>query len=461
MRGNGGDRTLRIVAKRASIGARLGSRFVGITLVTALVVVACGGNDDKPRAATARCGFDGGARCQPERRRVDRAKPSFTNPTDITNPLFPSTGLTQVIQLGEEERKPSRVEATRLPTTKTIEWNGRRVETVVQQYVAFLDRRMVEVALDYFAQADDGSVWYFGEAVSNYKDGDVADHEGTWTAGKDGPPGMIMPAHPKRGDVYRPENIPALVFEEDTVQSVGATVDGPRGRVEGAIVVREHLMDNTFENKVFAPGYAEFQTRAADEHIATALALPVDAVAVPPPPEIEAVTRDAGDILEAARSGNWTAASAAAAAASTAWTGLRAGAVPTLLAAQMSDALDDLARAADRREPANASRAAIDVAGAGLDLQLRSRPYAEVDLARLDLWSRQLMVDAAANDAGAVAGDVATIETIRDRIAHTLGSSVGPIDAVLHELRAAADKKELAAASEASARLRTALAARN
>ncbi len=131
----------------------------------------------------------------------------------------------------------------------------------MQQYVAYLDRRMVEVALDYFAQADDGSVWYFGEAVSNYKDGVVADHEGSWIAGKDGPPGMIMPAHPKRGDVYRPENIPGLVFEEDTVQSAGATVDGPRGRVEGAIVVREHLMDNTFEDKVFAPGYAEFQTR--------------------------------------------------------------------------------------------------------------------------------------------------------------------------------------------------------
>ncbi len=80
--------------------------------------------------------------------------------------------------------------------------------------------------------------------------------------------------------------------------------------------------------------------------------------------------------------------------------------------------------AVDRREPAGAGQAAIDVAGAGLDLQLRSRPYAEVDLARLDLWSRQLTVDAAANGAGAVAGDVATIETIRDRIADTLGSSL-------------------------------------
>lgn len=173
-----------------------------MALVTALVVVACGGNDDGSRTATGRCGFDGGRRCQPESQRVDRARPSFTNPTDITNPLFPSSRLTQVLQLGEEEGKPSRVEATRISTDG---WS---------------------IALDYFAQADDGSVWYFGEAVSNYKDGVIADHEGTWIAGKDGPPGMIMPADPRPGGIYRPENIPGLVFEEDTVKSVGATVDG-------------------------------------------------------------------------------------------------------------------------------------------------------------------------------------------------------------------------------------------
>jgi hypothetical protein len=42
---------------------------------------------------------------------------------------------------------------------------------------------------------------------------------------------MIMPAHPKVGDVYRSENIPGLVFEQATVRSVTATVDGPRGPV--------------------------------------------------------------------------------------------------------------------------------------------------------------------------------------------------------------------------------------
>ena len=99
------------------------------------------------------------------------------------------------------------------------------------------------MAQDYFAQADDGSVWYFGENVDNYENGVVVDHEGTWLAGRDGPPGMIMPAVPRVGDVYRPENIPDLVFEEVTVQAVDERVDGPNGAVDGALLVRERLLE--------------------------------------------------------------------------------------------------------------------------------------------------------------------------------------------------------------------------
>ena len=91
----------------------------------------------------------------------------------------------------------------------------------------------MEAARDYYAQGADGSVWYFGEEVDNYEDGVVVDHEGTWLAGPEGPPGMIMPAQPAVGAVYRPENIPGVVLEEDTVKAVDQTVQGPRGPVLG------------------------------------------------------------------------------------------------------------------------------------------------------------------------------------------------------------------------------------
>ena len=53
----------------------------------------------------------------------------------------------------------------------------------------------------------------------------VADRDGIWLAGRDGPAAMIMPAMAKVGDVFRPENICGVVFEEVTVQSVGVPSD--------------------------------------------------------------------------------------------------------------------------------------------------------------------------------------------------------------------------------------------
>ncbi|MGI0036675.1 MAG: hypothetical protein ACRD98_12495 [Nitrososphaera sp.] len=192
--------------------------------------------------------------------RVDLVMPTFSNPTNITNPLFPISNLHSAILLGNVEGEPFRTETTLLPDTRIIEWEGQKVETLVSQYVAFIDGRIEEVALDHYAQADDGSVWYFGEDVFNYEDGVVADTEGTWFAGKDGPAALIMPSKPKVGDVFRPENIPNLVFEEVTITSVDLTVDGPLGPVYGAILSKELHMDGFTEDKYFAPGYGEFST---------------------------------------------------------------------------------------------------------------------------------------------------------------------------------------------------------
>jgi hypothetical protein len=394
----------------------------------------------------------------PEGERADLAVPSFSDPTDVTNPLFPIGELHSALLLGKAEGKPLRVETTLLPGTKTIDWNGSQVETLESQYVAFLDGRLHEVALDWYAQADDGSVWYLGEDVFNYEHGVIADTEGTWLAGREGPAAMIMPADPRVGDVYRPENAPGRVFEEVTVKSVGRTVDGPRGPVDGAIVVEELHQDGKHEDKTFAPGYGEFTTGAGADVEAVALAVPTDALAGSPPAELETISTGADDVFDAAGSSDWKTASAALDRITSAWATYRAGDVPVLLDAQMNAALETLAGAVGAARARDAREAALDVARAGLDLQLRYRLPAEIDLARFDVWTRQLLVDAAAGDEAAVAGDVTTLEWIRDRVAHALdGSATRRIDAELRYLRATADAEELAAATEAAARLRETL----
>ena len=350
--------------------------------------------------------------------RVDVATPTFSNPTSVTNPLFPKSALAQVVQLGVEGGDRMRFEATQLEDTRTITWNGRQVETRVTHFVGYRNGRMIEVALDYYAQADDGSVWYFGEEVDNYSNGVVADHNGTWLAGRDGPPGMIMPAHPKVGDVYRPENIPGLVFEEATVKAVNQTVDGPRGRVRGAMRMEAHLMDGSVEEKLYAPGYGEFQARVAssDEFYQVALAVPKDRRGSEVPSALSTISDGAANVFDAAPTTTWDRISATVAGMASAWDRNRTRQVPELLATQMGDALDALRTAVAARVPANVRQAAIGVAGASLDLQLPFEDLSDIDESRLEIWTLQLVVDRAQGDAAAVAGDRATLVAIEDRI---------------------------------------------
>jgi hypothetical protein len=158
--------------------------------------------------------------------RVDLSMPTFSDPTNVTNPLFPVSKQESVLMLGHVDGKPFRTEVTLLPETRIIEWQGQQVETLVSQYTAYLDGRIQEVAYDFYAQANDGSVWYFGEDVADFEGGAIVTKEGTWIAGKDGPAAMIMPANPKVEDVYRTENNPGIAFEEVTVKSTDKTLDG-------------------------------------------------------------------------------------------------------------------------------------------------------------------------------------------------------------------------------------------
>jgi hypothetical protein len=99
------------------------------------------------------------------------------------------------------------------------------------------------------------------------------------------------------------------------------------------------------------------------------------------------------------------------------------GDAPELLVGQITGALDVLAKAVDARDPARSRQAALRAEQAALDLELRHRQPAEVDLGRLDLWARQLRGDAAARDTGAVAGDVATLQVIWDRSGHAVAAA--------------------------------------
>ena len=120
-----------------------------------------------------------------------------------------------------------------------------------------------------------------------------------------------------------------------------------------------------------------------------------------------------------------------------------------------SDAIGALIAAVEARAGIRARQAALDVRQGSLDLELRYRPVAEIDLARFDLWAARLQVDAAAGNEASVNGDVFALDYIRDRIQHALKNSDRTrLNTGLEELYAAVSNGDLDAAAAAAGRLR-------
>ena len=180
----------------------------------------------------------------------------FSHPRDITNPYLPLAYLKQDIIEGSEGGKKTRVERTGMPDKrKTFKIGGQDVEAMVVEDRAYENGELVEVAVDYFAQDDFGTVYYLGEDVDEYENGKVVSHEGAWLLGRDTQtPGVLMPAHPKVGDVFKSEDVSKEISETDEVVSVSETVTVPAGTFTDCVKIKEHLADGTTEFKYYAPG---------------------------------------------------------------------------------------------------------------------------------------------------------------------------------------------------------------
>ncbi len=180
----------------------------------------------------------------------------FSHSRNITNPYLPVAILKQDILEGKEDGKSVHIERTAMPDKrKTFKIGNQDVQAFAVEDRESEDGQLSEVAMDYFAQADDGTVYYLGEDVDAYKDGKVISHEGAWMFGKDTQtPGVLMPAHPHVGDKYKSENVSKSITEEDEVLSLSETVRTPSGTYHNCLKVKETLADGGVEYKFFAPG---------------------------------------------------------------------------------------------------------------------------------------------------------------------------------------------------------------
>jgi hypothetical protein len=141
-------------------------------------------------------------------------------------------------------------------TTKTKIVDG--VECVVVLDRVYDEKgRLIEKTYDYFAQDLDGKVWYFGEDVKNYKNGNFQDTSGSWLAGVNGAEaGVIMQAPPVVGQSYSQENAPGIAEDAAKVLSLAAGVSTPYGNFDPTLKTHEFtpLDPSLQEHKFYVAG---------------------------------------------------------------------------------------------------------------------------------------------------------------------------------------------------------------
>ena len=156
----------------------------------------------------------------------------FTNPTLITNqywPLIPGSVFVYYAE-GEDGCEVSRV--TVLSSTKDDfagEYGENNFEALEVQDLEWVSEEcdgeyaLVEETIDWYAQDDDGNVWYLGEDTVAYDDEEECPTSaGSWEAGSDvadvgsnAEAGIIMLAEPKVGLAYQQE------YYEDEAEDMG------------------------------------------------------------------------------------------------------------------------------------------------------------------------------------------------------------------------------------------------
>jgi hypothetical protein len=180
--------------------------------------------------------------------------PVFTNPTDISNSYLPLAALNQDILLGTESGDSVRVVRTRSTATRTFTFESQTVAAVIIIDSVFVEGALDEVALDYIAQADDGTVYYFGEDVDLYQGGVVVSHDGSWLYGGAAKNlGILMPAQPRVGDRFLAEDAAPVTVEKDEIVSDTATVTVPAGTYVNCVKIKE-VSNGEVEYKYYAAG---------------------------------------------------------------------------------------------------------------------------------------------------------------------------------------------------------------
>jgi hypothetical protein len=175
------------------------------------------------------------------------------------NPFFILEPNYQLMLSGGDTGEEAQVTITVLNETREV--NG--TETRVIEERETIGGELVEISRNFFAICEEtNTVFYFGEEVDDYNNGNIIGHEGAWLAGEDAnQPAIIMPGTILLGARYYQEIAPNIALDRAEIVDMGKLIQTPSGSFKDTLIIRETtpLEPEATELKYYAAGIGLIQ----------------------------------------------------------------------------------------------------------------------------------------------------------------------------------------------------------
>jgi hypothetical protein len=139
---------------------------------------------------------------------------------------------------------------------ETKEVNGTTTRVIEEREES--NRSLSEISRNFYAiDQETGDVFYYGEDVDFYTNGQITGHGGGWLAyERENRPGLIMPGVPKVGMKYYQELAPGVAADRARVVSDSETITTLAGNFKNCLLTQESssLEPAVVEYKTYCPG---------------------------------------------------------------------------------------------------------------------------------------------------------------------------------------------------------------
>ena len=189
----------------------------------------------------------------------------FPNETSFvskgTNPFWILTPGFHAILEGQKNGNTSKVDITVTNGTHTT---ADGFVTRVVKELDYVSGQLIETTDDYLAiSTRTNSVYYFGEAATQFQNGQVVGHSGSWESGVNGAHfGMLMPGTVLLGARFQQEVAPGIALDQSQIVNMEVSITVPAGTFQHCVVLQDTsglTPTGHAETKVFCPGVGEVQ----------------------------------------------------------------------------------------------------------------------------------------------------------------------------------------------------------